>query len=253
MSDGSDGTRRDGPDGIRRDGPDGTRRDGEPDGEPSAGGAARSGTGRPFVLGLTGGIGMGKSTVAAMIRARGVPVHDADATVHALYAPGGAAVGPIGAAFPDAVRGAEGERAVDRAALSAAVLGRPEAMARLEGIVHPLVRAAERDFLTAHADAPLVVLDIPLLFETGADARVDAVAVVSAPEPVRRARVLARPGMTREKYAAIVARQTPEAERLARAHHVIDTGVALSGTEVAVDALLRRLAPAAPRDDRADG
>ena len=190
-----------------------------------------------LVLGLTGGIGMGKSTVAAMLREEEVPVHDADATVHALYAPGGAAVGPVGDAFPGTVR----DGAVHRAALSAAVVGRPDAMKRLEAIVHPLVRAAERAFLAAHADAPVVALDIPLLFETGAEGRVDRVAVVSAPEPVRRARVLARPGMTAAKYEAIVARQVPDAEKRARANHVIDTGTSLGETRAAVAALVASL------------
>ena len=209
--------------------------------------------GRPGskTLGLTGGIGMGKSTVAAMFRDRGVPVHDADASVHALYARNGAAVEAVGAAFPGVVRGG----AVDRAALSEAVVGRPEAMRRLEAIVHPLVREAERAFLARHADAPLVVLDVPLLFETGGEGRVDAVAVVSAPEAVRAARVLARPGMTRPKYDAILARQVPEAERLARADHVIDTSTSLEETREAVDALIARLRgdPAGPKRETTDG
>ena len=198
-------------------------------------------------LGLTGGIGMGKSTVAAMLREEGVPVHDADASVHALYAPGGAAVGRVGEAFPGTVR----DGAVDRAALSAAVVGRPAAMERLEGIVHPLVREAERAFLAAHADAPLVALDIPLLFETGAEARLDRVVVVSAPEPVRRARVLARPGMTAQTYEAIVARQVPDAEKRARANHVIDTGTSLDETRAAVAALVAGLRAEAAHDEAA--
>ena len=193
---------------------------------------------RPLVLGLTGGIGMGKSTVAAMFRDLGVPVHDADATVHRLYAPGGGAVGAVGAAFPGAVR----DGAVDRPALSALVVGRPEAMKRLEAIVHPLVRAEEERFLASHRDAPLVVLDIPLLFETGGDARVDRVAVVSAPEDVRRARVLARPGMTLDKLDGIVAKQTPDGEKRSRAHHIVDTGTALDETRTQVARLVAALA-----------
>ena len=196
------------------------------------------GEGRPRVVaGLTGGIGMGKSTVARMFADLGVPVHDADATVHALYAPGGAAVGPVGDAFPGTVRGA----AVDRAALSGAVVGRPDAMRRLESIVHPLVREAERAFLARHAGAPLVVLDIPLLFETGAEARVDRVIVVSTPEEVRRRRVLAREGMTAEKLDAIVARQVPDADKRARADHVVDTGAPIEETWRATERLVAEL------------
>ena len=211
-----------------------------PDGDtanstPPAGRAAR---GRTTVLGLTGGIGMGKSTVAAMFRDLGVPVHDADASVHALYAPGGAAVGPVGAAFPGAVRDDGEGPFVDRTALSALVVGRPDAMRRLEGIVHPLVRAEEGHFLRENADAPLVVLDIPLLFETGADARVDRVVVVSAPEAVRRARVLARPGMTPAKLDAIVAKQVPDGVKRSRADHIIDTAASLQRTRAEVAALV---------------
>ena len=194
-------------------------------------------SGRPaLVVGLTGGIGMGKSTVAAMFRDLAVPVHDADGAVHRLYAAGGAAVGPVGAAFPGAVRSG----AIDRAALSAIVVGDADAMGRLEGIVHPLVRAEETAFLAAHAREPVAVLDIPLLFETGGDARVDETVVVSAPEPMRRARVLSRPGMTKNKLDAIVARQVPDAEKRARATHVIDTGVGLDETRAAVAVLVAR-------------
>ena len=204
--------------------------------------AARGRTGAPtIVLGLSGGIGMGKSTVAAMFRDLGVPVHDADGSVHRLYAAGGAAVGPVGAAFPEAIRNDGDGPFVDRAALSPLVVGRPDAMTRLEGIVHPLVRAEEERFLDAHADAPLVVLDIPLLFETGAEGRVDRVAVVSAPDPVRRARVLARPGMTAEKLDAIVARQVPDDAKRSRADHIIDTGTTLDETRAQVADLVRQL------------
>ena len=180
---------------------------------------------------------MGKSTVADMFRDLGVPVHDADASVHRLYAKGGAAVGPVGAAFPGAVR----DGAIDRAALSPLVVGQPDAMKRLERIVHPLVRAEEKRFLADNASAPLVVLDIPLLFETGADARVDRTVVVSAPESVRRARVLLRPGMTADKLDAIIAKQVPDEAKRSRAHHIIDTGVTLDETRGQVAALVDEL------------
>jgi dephospho-CoA kinase len=173
-----------------------------------------------IILGLTGSIGMGKSTTAAMFAAEGVPVNDADAVVHELYR--GKAVPLVGAAFPDAIV----DGLVDRNRLSASVLGDPAALKRLEAIVHPLVREAETEFLARHraAGTPLVVLDIPLLFEVGAEGRVDRVAVVSAPADVQRSRVLARPGMTVEKFEAILAKQVPDAEKRARADFVIDTG-----------------------------
>ena len=172
-----------------------------------------------IILGLTGSIGMGKSTTAAMFAAEGVPVNDADAVVHELYR--GKAVALVGAAFPQAIV----DGIVDRNRLSAAVLGDPVALKRLEEIVHPLVREAETEFLARHraAGTPLVVLDIPLLFEVGAEGRVDRIAVVSAPADVQRARVLARPGMTVEKFDAILAKQVPDAEKRARADFVIDT------------------------------
>ena len=157
----------------------------------------------PFVLGLTGSIGMGKSATAAMFSARGVPVHDADAAVHALYGPGGASAEAIAAAFPGTLAPDGG---VDRARLRDAVLGRPDALARLEALVHPLVRAVGHAFLERQAGAPLVLLDIPLLYETGGEARCDAVLVVTAPPEVQRARVLARPGMTEAAFAAIRAK-----------------------------------------------
>ncbi len=187
-------------------------------------------------LGLTGSIGMGKTTTAALFAAEGVPVYDADAAVHALYAAGGAAVGPLGAAFPGVVVAG----AVDRARLSEAVVGHPEAMARLEAIVHPLVRQAQIDFLSKAeaAGAPIVVLDIPLLFETGGDRFMDAVVVVSAPPDVQRARVLARPGMSPEKFEAILAKQTPDAEKHRRADYVIDTGKGLEAAREQVRSVL---------------
>lgn len=171
------------------------------------------------VLGLTGSIGMGKSTTAALFAAEGLPVHDADAAVHALYT--GAAVAPVEAAFP----GVSIEGRIDRAALRARVIDDPAALKRLESIVHPLVRAARDAFLqeALNRKAPAVVLDIPLLFETGADREVDRVVVVSAPEAVQKARVLARPGMTDAQFSAILAKQMPDAEKRRRADWVIDT------------------------------
>lgn len=176
--------------------------------------------GRMRVLGLTGSIGMGKSATAALFREAGVPVFDADAAVHALYR--GEAVGPVEAAFPGVVVGGE----VDRDRLASRVLGDPAALARLESVVHPLVRARRDAFLVEarrRGDA-LAVVDVPLLYETGGDRDVDAVAVVSAPEAVQKARVLARPGMTEERFSAILGKQMPDAEKRRRARFVIDTG-----------------------------
>jgi dephospho-CoA kinase len=202
---------------------------------------------RPVILGLTGSIGMGKSATAKMFSALGVPVHDADAAVHALYGPGGEAAAAIGTAFPGVLNPQGG---VDRARLRAAVLDGSGRMAALEAIVHPLVRATSTAFLARHADAPLVVLDIPLLYETGGESRCDAVAVVSAPPEVQRARVLARPGMTADAFAAILAKQMPDAEKRARADFVIDTsrGFPAAEAEVAriVAALAERRAPEHP-------
>jgi dephospho-CoA kinase len=176
------------------------------------------------VLGLTGSIAMGKSAVARVFRAFGVPVFDADATVHQLMAPGGAAVAPVVAAFPSVAAVGGG---VDRRALGRLVFDDGAALARLERIVHPLVRAAQRRFLAqaAAAGRPLVVLDIPLLFETGGDRLVDAVVVVSAPAFLQAQRVLRRPGMTPARLAAIRARQTPDAAKRLRADFVIASGL----------------------------
>jgi dephospho-CoA kinase len=191
------------------------------------------------ILGLTGGIGMGKSTAANAFRRLGVPVFDADATVHRLQGRGGRAVGPIGAAFPGTVR----EGKVDREALRRAVLGDPAALERLERIVHPLVRAEERRFLARARGRgeKLVVLDIPLLFETGGERRVDAVVVVSAPPAVQRARVLLRRGMTAERLEAILARQTPDALKRRRADHIIRTGLSRYHAQRAIRRLVRSL------------
>jgi len=175
-----------------------------------------------LILGLTGSIGMGKSTTAAMFREAGIPVYDADAAVADLYVQGGAAVEPLEAAFPGVTR----DGAVDREALRTRVLGDDAAMARLNSIVHPLVGADRVHFFKAAeaAGADMVVLDIPLLYETGGHANMDAVVVVSAPADQQRERVLARPGMTPERLDAILSRQMADAEKRARAHFVVDTG-----------------------------
>lgn len=187
-----------------------------------------------ITLGLTGSIGMGKSAVAAMFADEGVPVFDADAAVHRLQGVGGRLIPAIEAAFPGTIV----DGAVDRAALGAAVFGDDAAIRRLEGIVHPAVAEERAAFLEAHIHAPLVVFDVPLLFETGGDAKVDKVAVVSAAADVQRARVLARPGMTAEKFAAILARQTPDAEKRARADFVIPTDTDFTTTREAVCAVI---------------
>jgi dephospho-CoA kinase len=201
-----------------------------------------------LVLGLTGSIGMGKTTTAALFAARGIPVWDADAAVHRLYARGGAAVAPLAAAFPAAVS----QGAVSRAALKAVIAADPAALARIEAIVHPLV-AADRAAFLAGQSAPVVLLDMPLLFETGADTMVDATVVVSAPAEQQRARVLARPGMSDADFERILARQMPDAEKRARADYVIDTTTpqtAAAGVAATLADLGRRGARAAGRSVR---
>ncbi|NGO49969.1 dephospho-CoA kinase [Allomesorhizobium camelthorni] len=190
-----------------------------------------------IVLGLTGSIGMGKSTTAKMFREAGVPVHDSDETVHRLYT--GKAAPLIEEAFPGTVRGGT----VDRAQLAAQVLGRPEAMKKLESIIHPLVRADADAFVTRHRDAktPLVVLDIPLLFETGGRGRVEKVVVVTAPAEVQRERVLARPGMTEEKLDAILASQVPDAEKRRQADFIIDSSQGLEAARAEVARIIADL------------
>lgn len=190
-----------------------------------------------FILGLTGSIGMGKSVAAARFRHHGVPVFDADAAVHELYA--GVAVKPIEKAFP----GTTGDGAVDRGKLTQALLAAPEKFARLEAIVHPLVRALEADFLAEQETRaqPLVVLEIPLLYETGFDTLIDAVAVVSAPASIQADRVLARPGMTAAKLEQLLARQLPDAEKRRRADFLVDTGGTITNTEEQVDKLVALL------------
>jgi dephospho-CoA kinase len=208
---------------------------------------------RMFILGLTGSVGMGKSVTARFFAEEGVPVHDADAVVHRLYE--GEAVAAIEAAFP----GATAAGKVDRTKLAARVLGDDAALKRLEAIVHPLVREAERRLLAAAAanGEKVAVLDIPLLFETGGDARVDAVVVVSAPAEVQRARVLERPGMTVEKLEAILAKQMPDAEKRRRADFVVDTSKGFEAARAEVRAILvavarmpKRIKPAPAGSDR---
>ena len=172
-----------------------------------------------FRLGLTGSIGMGKSTTAQMFRDMGHPVWDADEAVHRLYAPGGAAVDPVAAVFPGALR----DGGIDRDALKAAIAGDPAALDRLSAIVHPIVVADREACITRHPDAPLVVLDIPLLYENGYETQMDGVAVVSADAETQRRRVLARPGMTADLLALILSRQMPDAQKRARADWIIPT------------------------------
>jgi dephospho-CoA kinase len=191
-------------------------------------------------LALTGSIGMGKSATAAMFAARGVPVYDADASVHAVYAPGGEAVAPLEAEFPG-VTNADG--GIDRPKLRQLVIDNPDAMKRLEAIVHPIVGGRQVVFLEkARADGhDIVVLDIPLLFETGGDKRADVILVVSAPAEVQKARVMARGQMTEAEFAAIVARQVPDAIKREKADFVIDTSLGFAHAEECVDEILSQL------------
>ncbi|MEM9732438.1 MAG: dephospho-CoA kinase [Pseudomonadota bacterium] len=189
---------------------------------------------KPRFFALTGSIGMGKSTTAQMFRDAGVPVHDADATVHELYA--GEAAPLIEAAFP----GTTIETGVDRAKLGEYVIGNAEAMKKLESIIHPLVRDRELAFRQT-VDTPFAILDIPLLFETGGADRVDGIIVVTAPASMQRDRVLTRPGMTAEKFEAILARQTPDADKRAQADFIIDTGQGMEAARAAVLRLIDQL------------
>jgi dephospho-CoA kinase len=190
-----------------------------------------------IILGLTGSIGMGKSTTALMFAEAGVPVHDSDETVHRLYS--GAAAPLVEAAFPGTMK----DGSVDRTELAKRVLGKPEALARLESIIHPLVRADADAFLARHraGDEPLAVLDIPLLFETGGRGRVDKVVVVTADPDIQRQRVLARPGMTEEKFEAILAKQVPDAEKRRQADYVIDSGLGMESARRSVAAIIAEL------------
>ncbi|MEX2648782.1 MAG: dephospho-CoA kinase [Alphaproteobacteria bacterium] len=196
-----------------------------------------------IVLGLTGSIGMGKTTAARHFRRLGAPVFEADATVHGLYGPGGAAVAPVLAAFPGCARMVAGRQAVDRALLGRRVFGDAAALARLEAIVHPLVRAQERRFLAAarRRRAALAVLDIPLLYEAGGEERCDAVAVVHAPAFVQESRVLGRAGMTRARLRDIMAQQMTSREKCRRADFVIPTGVGRRAALIAVGRIIRTL------------
>ena len=191
----------------------------------------------PRIIGLTGSIGMGKSTVAAMFEEAGVPVFDADAEVRAMQGPGGALVGEIERAFPGSTDGS----GVKREELGKLVFANPSALAELEEIVHPAVAAKRAAFLREHGNAELVVFDIPLLFEKGGHDAVDTIVVVSAPAYIQRERVLARPGMTPEKFDHILSLQTPDAEKRQRADHIIDTGVDIAETRSAVCSLIERL------------
>ncbi|HAC58254.1 MAG TPA: dephospho-CoA kinase [Rhodobiaceae bacterium] len=192
-----------------------------------------------LLVGLTGSIGMGKSETAKMFRALGVPVYDADAAVHALYERGGKAVEPIRAAFPSAIV----DDAVDRKALSRCVLGLPEEMKKLEAIVHPLVGEAQMNFLRENMEAGehMVVLDIPLLYETGGETRVDVVVVVSAPYDLQKTRVLARPDMDETKFAAIHAKQVPDAEKRKRADFIVESDKGLDHARAQVEAIVETL------------
>ena len=192
---------------------------------------------RPFILGLTGSIGMGKSAVAAMFREAGVPVFDADAAVHELQGPQGALLDEIEQAFP----GTTSERGVDRQKLGAAVFADPAALKQLEAIVHPVVGALRQAFIAEHASAPLIVFDIPLLYEKGGEHGLDGVAVVSAPAELQRERVLSRPGMSETKFAQILGLQVPDADKRARADYVLDTGISLAETRRAVQRLVHAL------------
>ncbi len=190
-----------------------------------------------IVLGLTGSIAMGKSTTAQMFREAGVPVWDADAAVHQAYGQGGAAVAPVGALIPTAVV----DGVLDREAMREAIATDPQLLPRIEAIVHPIV-AADRGRFIADASADIIVLDIPLLFEVGADTLCDAVVVVTAPEQVQRERALARPGMTADRLDAMLAKQMPDAEKRSRADHLIDTSLGLDAAKASVTAILEEIA-----------
>ena len=192
---------------------------------------------KPLIIGLTGSIGMGKSAVAAMFADEGVPVCDADAAVHDLQKAGGALIPAIESAFP----GTTGPHGVDRKALGAAVFGDRDRLALLESIVHPAVAECRKAFLSAHQDSDILLFDIPLLFEKGGNSNVDVVVVVSAPAPVQRERVLARPNMTPDKFDHILALQMNDADKRARADYVIETGKHMSATRDDVRALVKKL------------
>lgn len=197
----------------------------------------RKAQGGPLIIGLTGSIAMGKSTVAQMFEQEGVPVFDADAAVHQLQGPGGQLVEEIETAFP----GTTSDQGVDRQKLGAAVLGDAQKLAELEAIVHPAVGKMRNRFLVDHADKAMIVFDIPLLFEKGGHESVGHIVVVSAPDDQQRARALARPGMTAGKFEHILKLQVPDAEKRARADTVIDTGQSMAHTKTQVRALVKKL------------
>jgi dephospho-CoA kinase len=194
-------------------------------------------TKRPLIIGLTGSIGMGKSTLAQMFTEEGIAVFDADAEVHRLQGPGGALLPAIEVAFP----GTTGPAGVDRQKLGAAVLGNKEKLTALEAIIHPPVGKARIDFFAAHQKDDMVVFDIPLLFEKGGSESVDVILVVSAPADIQRARVLSRPGMTESKFEQILALQMPDAEKQERADFVIDTGTSLEQTRDQLRKIVKKL------------
>lgn len=195
------------------------------------------------IVALTGSIGMGKSTTSTMFQDLGVPIWDADAAVHRLYSPGGAAIAPLQALIPEAI----GPEGVDRGVLTARILQDATLLKQIEAIVHPLVGKDRADFLAAAREkgAPLVIVDVPLLFETGGEAYVDAVIVVSCPADIQKARVLARPGMTDEKFQAILARQTPDEIKRAKSDFVIETGLGLDAAREQVGKVYAALMAAA--------
>ena len=192
---------------------------------------------RPLIIGLTGSIGMGESTVAAMFADAGVPVFDADAEVRAMQGPNGELLPAIEAEFP----GSTNENGVNREALGKLVFGNPEKLAKLEAIVHPAVGQKRAKFLTENAGEPMLVFDIPLLFEGSGHEAVDTIVVVSAPAEIQRERVLARPGMTAEKFEHILGLQTPDSQKRERANHVIDTGTTLEETRAQISNLINTL------------
>jgi dephospho-CoA kinase len=192
---------------------------------------------KPLIIGLTGSIGMGKSAVAAMFADEGIAVFDADACVHSLQAAGGELVAEIEAAFPETTD----ENGVDRKALGAAVLGDRDRLAKLEAIIHPAVARQREKFMNDRQNEDILVFDIPLLFETGGESRVDVTVVVSAPAPIQRQRVLARPGMTTERFDHILALQMNDADKQARADHVINTGASMAETRSQVRKLVKTL------------
>lgn len=203
-----------------------------------------------IVLGVTGSIGMGKSTVSNMFREMGIPVHDADATVHKLLAAGGKGVAPVAAAFPAALTQNEnGQDMIDRAALGKIVFADPAQKKKLESILHPMVRddsAAFRDEMEK-AGHKIIIFDIPLLFETGGEKRVDAVLCVSAAADVQKQRVMARPGMTEERFLHVISQQMPDAEKRARADYVVTTDISFDDTRAQLKSVLEKILPQKPR------